>query len=162
MDASLIITIFLMALVIAVTAGLWARSRGARPLMGGTGMLMIPLGLYFLGVTRLAYNGVISLIDWAQRTAWSPTMTWGISLVGVGILLFIVSRFITPAAPHVSEKRPQPAVAPQQGGRTQATARPSAPAVPATTTPAAKPATKQEKTTEDDEVEAILRKRGLL
>lgn len=162
MDASLIITIFLMALVVAITAGLWARSRGARPVMGGIGMLLILLGLYFLGISRLAYNGVISLIDWAQRTVWSQTMTWGVSLVGVGVLLFVVSRFIKPAPPHVSEKRTQPAVTPQPGSRPPATARPGTTAVPAPTPLAGKPAPKQEKTAEDAEVEDILRKRGLL
>ncbi len=161
MDASLIITIFLMALVVAITAGLWARSRGARPIMGGIGMLLIPLGLYFLGITRLAYNGAISLIDWAQRTTWSQTMTWGVSLVGVGFLLFVFSRLIKPAQPHVTDKQTRPAVAPRPGVQPQGANRPSTPAVPATTS-ARRPAPKQEKTTEDAEVEDILRKRGLL
>lgn len=163
MDASLIITIFLMALVVAVTAGLWARSRGARPIMGGIGMLLIPLGLYFLGITRLAYNGVISLIDWAQRTVWSQTMTWGVSLVGVGVLMFVVSRFIKPAPPHVSQKRTQPAVTPPPGTRPPTTARPATAAVPATSASVGRTAPKPEKTSsEDAEVEDILRKRGLL
>ncbi len=161
MDASLIITIFLMALVIAVTAGLWARSRGARPLMGGIGVLLIPLGLHLLGITRLAYNGVISLIDWAQRTVWSQTMTWGVSLVGVGLLMFVVSRFIKPAPPHVSEKKATPAVAPQQPAGRPGTNRTPTPAV-AATSPGSRPVQKQDKTNEDSEVEDILRKRGLL
>ncbi|WP_121902529.1 hypothetical protein [Tessaracoccus antarcticus] len=153
----MIITIFLMTLIVAITAGLWARHRGARPLMGGIGALLIPLGLYLLGVTRLAYNGVVSLIDWAQRTAWSPVMTWGASLAGVGLLMFVVSRFIQPAA--------RPAVEPDRKAAVASKARPgqSSSAVVATG-PAAKPAPAKApaRTAEDDEVEDILRKRGLL
>ncbi|MGV8846946.1 hypothetical protein [Tessaracoccus sp.] len=156
MDSSLVITVFLMALIVAVTAGLWARSRGARPLMGGIGVLLIPLGLYLLGITELAYNGVISLITWAQRTVWSPTMTWGVSLAGVGVLMFLASRLIKPAERRVVEKSsPSPQVA----------SRPAAATPARTVAPAsvvAKPEAKQAKTSEDDEVEDILRKRGLL
>ena len=155
MDAPLIITIFLMALIVAVTAGLWARNRGARPLMGGIGALLIPLGLYLLGITRLSYNGVISLIDWAQRTVWSPTMTWGVSLAGAGILLFAVSRFVKPAERHVAAKPERPAVAPRPAAGQPTT-------TVATPSPAVKPPQKQAKTSEDAEVEDILRKRGLL
>ncbi|MDO5735745.1 MAG: hypothetical protein Q4P15_04665 [Propionibacteriaceae bacterium] len=155
MDAPLIITIFLMALIVAVTAGLWARSRGARPLMGGIGFVLIPLGLFLLGITRLTYNGVISLIDWAQRTVWSTTMTWGATLAGVGLVMVVVSRFIKPAQRRVVEKPASPQVAPRPG----AAEKPRGVVVPPTV---GKPVAKQEKTSEDAEVEDILRKRGLL
>ena len=155
MDAPLIITIFLMALVVAVTAGLWARSRGARPMVGGIGLLLVPLGLYMLGVTRLAYNGVISLIDWAQRTVWTQTMTWGAVLAGVGVLLFVVSRFIK-TAPHHNRAEKRPATQ-------QSAGRPATPVVAATRPVAPSTDTKPAaKTAEDAEVEDILRKRGLL
>lgn len=155
MDSSLVITVFLMALIVAVTAGLWARSRGARPLMGGIGALLIPLGLYLLGITELAYNGVISIIEWAQRTSWSPTMTWGASLAGVGVLMFLTSRLIKPTERRVVEKSTSPQVASRPAAATPA--RTVAP-----TSAVAKPEAKQAKTSEEVEVEDILRKRGLL
>ena len=156
MEAPLIITIFLMTLIVAITAGLWARHRGVRPLMGGIGVLLIPLGLYLLGITRLSYNGVVSLIDWAQRTVWSPVMTWGATLAGVGLLMFIVSRFIKPTVRPIVEQSGKPAVSPQGRAPRTATA--------VSTGPAAKPASAKApaRTAEDDEVEDILRKRGLL
>lgn len=156
MEPALIITISLMVFIAAIAAGLWARRPGVRPIMGGLGVLLIPLGLYLFGLSHLAYNGIVSIIDWAQGTVWSTTMTWGISLVGAGLLLFVVSRFVNPAerkSVTKADKADNPAVA-----RTSSTGRP--PAV-ATTPPPGQPAP-QKKTAEDDEVEDILRKRGLL
>lgn len=155
MDLPLIITISLMVLIAAVSAGLWARRPGTRPMMGGIGLLLIPLGLFFFGITHLAYNGVISIINWAQHTVWSPMMTWGVSLTGVGLLMFLVSRFVKPAERKTVTESDRPAVAPQSGaGRPSGTI--------ATRPPADKPAPNQGKTSEDAEVEDILRKRGLL
>lgn len=153
MDVPLIITIGLMVFIAAISAGLWARRPGVRPVVGGIGALLIPLGLYLFGLTHLAYNGVISIIDWAQRTVWSTTMAWGVSLLGVGIVLFVVSRFIKPAERKVATKPDAPTVAARPS-----TGRPAAVA----TGPAAQPVPQQKKSAEDDEVEDILRKRGLL
>ncbi len=156
MTAALIITISLMVLFVAVSAGLWARRPGVRPVMGGLGLVLIPLGLYLFGLIDLAYNGVVSIIDWAQRTLWTTTMTWGASLVGVGLLLFLISRFVRPAQRKVGTQSESPAVA------TAPVRRPGS-SVAGTPQPAVTAAPKQEKkTTEDAEVEDILRKRGLL
>lgn len=157
MDAILIITISLMVLFAAVSAGLYARRPGVRPLMGGLGLVLIPLGLYLFGLSGLAYNGVLSIIDWAQRTPWTPVMTWGVSLVGVGLILFLVSRFVKPAQRKVAEPATAPAVS------SASPSRPGASRVATSTPPPAVTAPRQEKkTSEDAEVEDILRKRGLL
>lgn len=118
--------------------------------------MLIPLGLYLFGITDLAFNGIVSIIDWAQSTVWSTTMTWGASLAGAGLLLFVVSRFVKPAGRKTVAEPVRPTVvAPQSTA--------GKPAVTGTATPAAaNPAPKQAKTAEDAEVEDILRKRGLL
>lgn len=158
MEAPLIVTIALMVLFAAVSAGLWARRPGARPIMGGIGAILIPLGLYLFGLMDLAYNGVVSIIDWAQRTPWTVLMTWGVSLVGVGVILFLVSRFIKPAGRPVATKPETPAVA----STTTPTGRAGAGAVTASSSSAQPAPVSAKKTAEDDEVEDILRKRGLL
>lgn len=154
MEPPLIITIALMVFIAAISAGLWARRPGVRPIMGGLGVLLIPLGLYLFGLSELAYNGIVSIIDWAQGTVWSTTMTWGISLVGAGLVLFVVSRFVNPAErKSVTKADKAPAAAAPTAGR---------PAAVTATPPAGQQAPPQKKTAEDDEVEDILRKRGLL
>ncbi len=158
MDVPLIITIALMVFFAAIFAGLWARRPGIRPVLGGLGLVLIPLGLWLFGITDLAYNGVISIIDWAQKTAWTTTMTWGVSLAGAGLVIFMISRFIRPAQRKSVTRAENPAVAPAPG--TAAARRPGASAAaPAAGNP---PAQQGKKTAEDSEVEDILRKRGLL
>ncbi len=167
MDVPLIITIALMVFFAAVFAGLWARRPGVRPVLAGLGLVLIPLGLWLLGITDLAYNGVLSIIDWAQRTVWSTTMTWGASLAGAGLLLFLISRFIKPAQRKAVTQSETPAVARNQAQAPVTTQRPGASAAsapPAGQSAAGQPAPgqPQKKTAEDAEVEDILRKRGLL
>ena len=160
MDVPLIITISLMVLFAAIFAGLWARRPGVRPVMGGLGLVLIPLGLWLFGLTDLAYNGVVSIIDWAQRTVWTTTMTWGVSLAGAGLLIFMISRFIKPAQRKSVTRSETPAVAPAPS--TAPVSRPGASVAPAPSAGQPAPAQPEKKTAEDAEVESILRKRGLL
>ena len=162
MDAPLIITIALMVFFAAIFAGLWARRPGVRPVMGGLGLVLIPLGLWLLGVTDLAYNGVISIIDWAQRTVWTTTMTWGVSLAGAGLVIFLISRFISPAQRKAVTKTDRPEVAPRSQQSTSSASRPGARTASAAPAGQPAPVERQKKTAEDAEVEDILRKRGLL
>ena len=158
MDVPLIITIALMVFFAAIFAGLWARRPGVRPVMGGLGLVLIPLGLLLFGISDLAYNGVVSIIDWAQKTVWTTTMTWGVSLAVGGLLIFMISRFIRPAERKIVTQSDKPAVA---QSHTAPARHPGASvaAAPAAGRPVAQT---EKKTAEDSEVEDILRKRGLL
>lgn len=161
MEASLLITICLMTLIAAATVGFWARNHSARPIVGGIGFLLVPLGLYLTGLTRLTYNGVLSLIAWAQRTVWDTAMTWGAGLLGFGIVLVVVAGFMA--------AKPRKAVEPKAATSAVAsgTSRPAVAGRPATGSPAAaapqaKPGAKPAVDPEDAEIEALLRKRGIM
>lgn len=161
MEAALFITICLMTVIAALTAGLYARGRNTRTLVAGIGLLVLPLGLYLSGLMRLIYNGVLSIIDWAQRTVWTDAMSWGAGLLGLGLVLLVVSGFIrsnprsraqrvkSPTAPQQAAAAPQGRGAAVTDGR-----KPAAPAKPAGKDPALDP--------EDAEIEALLRKRGIM
>lgn len=158
MEAALFITICLMTVIAAATAGLFARGRNPKTLVAGVGLVVLPLGLYLTGITRLAYNGVLSLIDWAQRTVWTDAMTWGAGLAGFGVVLLVVAGFMkTKARPRQARTGAQPTVAERQ----------AQPAVGQKGAPAAAPQQPQEKKQsgvdpEDAEIEALLRKRGIM
>lgn len=160
MDVPLIITIALMVFFAAIFAGLWARRPGIRPVLGGLGLVLIPLGFWLFGLTNLMYNGVLSIIDWAQRTTWTTTMTWGASLAGAGLLVFLISRFIRPAERKAVTKSEAPAVAPAPASVPVRRAGSKVAPTPSAGQPT--PAQPEKKTAEDSEVEDILRKRGLL
>lgn len=162
MEASLFITICLMTVIAAATAGLFARGRNPRTLVAGIGLVVLPLGMYLTGLTRLAYNGVLSLIDWAQRTVWNEAMSWGAGLLGLGIVLLVIAGFMrTKARPKQVRTRAQ--------GRSTAVDQPAQPSLTRENRPEAATAQQPAKgkqapavDPEDAEIEALLRKRGIM
>lgn len=165
MEAALFITICLMTVIAAATAGLFARGRNPKTLVAGIGLVVIPLGLYLTGVTHLAYNGVLSLIDWAQRTVWTDAMTWGAGLAGFGIVLLVVAGFMkTKARPkqeRVKAQQPQPGVAGKPAPQAAVGAGGGS-AAPAKAAPRPKGGKQAAVDPEDAEIEALLRKRGIM
>ena len=152
---TLLLTIAVTVLILAVAAGVTARTRRARPAVTGVGLAMLPVGLYLTGLTQLTANGIRSLIDWFQRTPWTTVTSWGVGLLVAGAVLLVVAGFLkgsrakTPSEP--------------QAKQTSAPARPqvAAPSNQPTAKPAA--ATKQKGLdAEDAEIEALLRKRGIM
>ena len=152
MPVTLLMTIGLTIVILAVAAGLTARSHRARPAVMGVGLALIPVGLYLTGVTQLAADGVQALIDWLMRTPWTTTTSWGLGLFLGGILLIVVAAFL-PKSRSVAVPATQ-APTPSASGRPQV-AQPSTRPVPA------KPAAKGVDP-EDAEIEALLRKRGIM
>lgn len=166
MSNSLLITIILAVLILAVMVGLWASSRRAKPIVGGIGWILIPVGLYLLGITDLAVNGVMSIVEWAQRTRWDTLMTTGAALAGGGVLLAIVAGFLPGArkAPPASQPAQRPVggaqARPQVGARPAPGAPQPAPATRAQSKPAA--GGKDGLTDEDREIAELLKKRGIM
>lgn len=165
MEAALFLTICLMTVIAAITAGLYARHRNTKTLVAGIGLVVLPLGLYLTGLMRLIYNGVLSIIDWAQRTVWDDTMSWGAGLIGLGLVLLVVAallksnprpRVARAKTPAVAEKRDQPTPSVTTAGGKPAQAQPN----PTAGKPA--PAKQAGLDPEDAEIEALLRKRGIM
>ncbi|MDO5084643.1 hypothetical protein [Arachnia propionica] len=166
MGTALFITIAVMTVIVAITAGLFARGRSLRVLVAGLGLALIPLALQLTGLSILLVNGIGSLVAWAQRTGWNDTMTWGAGLGATGVLLLVVSGFIPKRERAAAPKEPR-AKAAQAGPRRPAVGASSS-TTPDTGTPtgtpqAPQPARKAAPVDEDiDEIEAILKKRGIV
>ncbi len=160
MEISLIVTIALVVIVVAVTAGLWAARRTTRPVLMGLGLALASVGLYLTQLTRLAINGILSIVDWAQRTPWSEAMTWGAGLLAAGIVLLGIGAALKSGptrAPRETARPATPAPGPREG--VSAGQRPS---VTEPKRPTPKPAADKHTDPEDAEIEAILRKRGIM
>lgn len=172
MAVSLIFTLALAIVILGITAGLTARYRSFRALGIGLGLTAFPVGLYLTGLTDLTINGVRSLIDWFQRTPFTNVTAWGIGLSIGGVALFVIGLFLPKGhkpEPHVVTSKvegpgrtgqgkaalgPQPSVS---------AGRPGASSAPAPTAPAGKAAPQQKGLDpEDAEIEAMLRKRGIM
>jgi len=172
MPVSLIVTVAVAIIILSVTAGVTARHRSIRALVMGLGLAAVPVGLFLTGVTDLTINGVISIIDWFRRTPFTTVTGWGIGLAAGGIVLTVIGAFLpkgkgAPAveAPRAKEVRPKGGAAKEQ--QAIAGSRPQQPSAAAAPAPAAQPGTGRPAAQkgldpEDAEIEALLRKRGIM
>lgn len=148
-----------IALIGVVIAGLaWRKGERGRVVQGAA-LAVAPVGLYFTGLLRLVWDAAVAVVGWATSIIFSPTMWFGISLLGLCVVLWVVGGMLTrrsAAKNPVAASSTKPAVT---GGRTVPG---SAPAV---TTPAAKPAKGKAAAADIDpelaEIEAILKNRGI-
>lgn len=154
MPLSLWITIGIAIAFGAVTAGLFANNRSAKTLVSGLGLTLLAPGLYFFGLMDLIVNGVNSIIDWAQRTVFDTTMTVGASLLGLAIVLLLVGALLKPKPRQARQAKPQ------QPRQAQAPA-----ARPGVTSGQPAPAQQPKAPaggSDDDDIEEILRRRGIM
>ena len=168
MGTSLFVTIAVMTVIVAITAGLFAHSRGPRTLAAGLGLALLPLALLLTGMSDLLVSGIESLIAWLERTGWTNTMSWGAGIGGLGILLIAVARFLPgpkprqeqdSAAPRerpaAKQSKPKPAV-------TKQAQQPASSSGPAKQPGGAAPQKGAGGDEDFDEIEAILKNRGIV
>ncbi len=148
----------LLGVIITVVAA--RRGRRGRVLQG-IGLALAPIALYFSGLLRLLWDGAVAVGTWAGRVIPSPTVWFGLSLLAVCIVLWVVGGFIAKRSP----KRVRGAKA---GAGTQAAvvARPAGSGnVRSGSGPSTAPANaKGSKPPVDDdmaEIEALLKSRGI-
>lgn len=163
---ALLVTLGLTLLFVAVTAGLFAHNRGVKTLLAGIGISLLPFGLYLFGLTDLVVNGIRSLVDWAQRTYFDTWMTVGAVMTGLGVLLLIISAFVKPATRQRPVAGQQTRTAAGHQGRAAVGTSPGKQAAPAPRpggqAAAAPGSTKGKSGDEEDEIEEILRRRGIM
>lgn len=141
----LICTAALAVLVLLWTFLRFQTGAGARPLLRGLGVILALVGLYLSGMTLLIGNGIRSIYDWAHRTHMSTTMIIGFSLIGAGLLFWLIGTLIRPRT-----KDDRRAVRATKKGAT-----------PVSSAPRTSGATTTATTDEDREVEELLNKRGI-
>lgn len=156
MPLSLLLTIGSTSVILAVTAGLTVRSRRARPAVMGLGWALIPVGLYLTGLTQVIVEGIRAFIDWLMSTPWTVLTSWGLGLFVGGVLLIVIAVFLPKTGKAAAPSVPQPTTA--KSKRPQV----ATPAPAAKPTPARQPEAQRGVDPEDAEIEALLRKRGIL
>lgn len=158
MELTLLFTLGIALVILAVAAGLTARSRRARPLVMGVGLACVAVGLYLTGLTSLAINGINSLIAWFQRTVFTTVTAWGIGLAVGGLVLWIIGSRLSKEPKRPKE---QPAAAAGTRGVPVTAGQPPA-GQPTAKGRAASPGQQRAVDPEDAEIEALLRKRGIM
>ena len=153
------------------------RMRGNRHLLQGIGLILIPIGLWLTGVMELLVQGVEAVYRFFADNALDTLAVAGLIVLGVGVLVFMASALITPIARSESKERRLARKQEQQkfaaaqaaseqravgAGTSNAGARTSADQAVAVPKPAAQqPAASKGMSTEDAEIEALLKKRGI-
>ncbi len=139
----------LTLLGIIATGVAWRRGNKGR-VVQGVGLALAPIALYFSGLLRLLWNGIVAVGTWASTLIFSPLVWLGMALFGLCIVLWVIGGFVA----RRSTPRPKEA---------EATSGASAPAaLPAKGRGGRAPARQQaEVDPELAEIEALLKSRGI-
>ena len=141
----------LTLLGIIATGIAWRRGNKGR-VVQGVGLALAPIALYFSGLLRLLWNGIVAVGTWASTLIFSPAIWLGMALLGLCVVLWVVGGFVA------RRSRAAAPAAPAKG----ATGRPTATALPAKGKSGQAPARNQpEVDPELAEIEALLKSRGI-
>lgn len=166
----------LIGLVYALIS--WRAGYGAGRILEGLGLIALSAGLFLSGLMKLAYDLVAALIGWGASLVWTTLVGAGIGALALAVVLWLVAGALNRRGVGVRTKEDirarreeRRAARAGKGGQPPAGTRPGAatPAArPATTsTPTAATGTKPSTAKADgsgdefDEIEDILRKRGI-
>jgi len=119
------------------------RRRGLAAGLRGLSLSLLPLVAYLTGLLQLVWRVAGAVVSWATHLAFSPAVWIGIALAGFSLVLYAVSSRLAARAPGRRIERPGGADAPRTSVERSAQA----------STPAAED--------EFDEIEELLRKRGI-
>ncbi len=134
-----------LALLGVIATGIaWRRGNKGR-VVQGVALALAPIALYFSGLLRLLWNGIVAVGTWASTLIFSPAIWFGMALLGLCLVLWVVGGFIA--------RRSRPSTK-----AVSATTQSSAAALPAKKRPARNQPPVDE---EMAEIEALLKSRGI-
>jgi hypothetical protein len=138
----------LTLLGVIATGIAWRRGNKGR-VVQGVGLALAPIALYFSGVLRLLWNGIVAVGSWAAKIIFSPAVWFGLSLLGLCLVLWVVGGFLARRFPAKKSAR--------------VTATSTAGSLPAPTRGGTKAKQAQQAPIDEDmaEIEALLKSRGI-
>ena len=79
-----------LALLGIIATGIaWRRGNKGRVIQG-IALALAPTALYFSGLLRLLWNGVVAVGSWASKIIFSPTVWFGLALLALCLVLWVV------------------------------------------------------------------------
>jgi hypothetical protein len=158
----------------------WLRKHSWRVLLRGTGFVLLPIGLYFLGGMNAAYRGVNSLFTWANATYMGPKLLIALIISGVGLALYVVGSCWPPVIGDEAKARRAAIAERKAANKAELAAAPGTPAAaPAAAGPngtlaltpttgahtapsgAGPTSSLEPSSATEDEIDAILRRHGI-
>jgi hypothetical protein len=132
----------LALLGVIATGFAWRRGNKGRVIQG-VALALAPVALYFSGLLRLLWNGIVAVGTWASTLVFSPAIWFGMALLGLCVVLWVVGGIVA------RRSRSRAKAAPSKGS--------------AAALPAKGKSTRNEPPVDDDmaEIEALLKARGI-
>lgn len=149
------ICIAVSALSVILAVVLWLRDRRGGAVQA-VGFAFLPIGLYVSGLAPLVADGVKALLAWARAATVDTMVGTGLGLIGLSVVLWFVGVWVGrrgAAKRAVQGTRPSPAVGSKTSAPAATSRKEAAPKAAGGKKGAADP--------EMDEIEAILRNRGI-
>jgi len=99
----------LSLLGVIATGVAWRRGNKGRVIQG-ISLALAPIALYFSGLLRLLWNAAVAFGSWASKIIFSPAVWFGLSLLGLCIVLWVVGGLLArrSAATKSNEVSAQP------------------------------------------------------
>lgn len=178
-DVLLIACLALVLIGLVYTLISWRAGYGTGHVLEGLGLAGLSVGIYLSGLMQLAYDLLAALVAWARALVWTPQVQIGIGALVLAVALWLVAGALNRRGVGVRSKEDRQARneerAAAKADKKQQKAAPATPSAPSTsagkvTTAAAAPAARTGakkagqgagQGDEFDEVEDILRKRGI-
>ena len=139
-----------LALLGVIATGIaWRRGNKGRVIQG-IGLALAPIALYFSGLLRLLWDAIVAFGTWASKIILSPAVWFGLSLLGLCVVLWVVGGLIARRSTGTKSKA--------------VSAESSASALPAKKSGKASGKTRQSEPPIDEElaeIEALLKSRGI-
>lgn len=83
-----------LALLGVIATGIaWRRGNKGRVIQG-IGLALAPIALYFSGLLRLLWDAIVAFGTWASKIILSPAVWFGLSLLGLCVVLWVVGGLL--------------------------------------------------------------------
>jgi hypothetical protein len=93
-----------LALLGVIATGIaWRRGNKGRVIQG-IGIALAPIALYFSGLLRLLWDGIVAFGTWASKIILSPAVWFGLSLLGLCVVLWVIGGLIARRSPSAKSK----------------------------------------------------------
>ena len=83
----------LTLLGVVATGIAWRRGNKGR-VVQGIGLALAPIALYFSGLLRLLWDAIVAFGSWASKIILSPAVWFGLSLLGLCVVLWVVGGLV--------------------------------------------------------------------
>ncbi|HVK44355.1 MAG TPA: hypothetical protein VM429_05575 [Micropruina sp.] len=100
----LIVVIGWTVLGLLLVAVIWTRSPW-KAVLAWLGLALLPLGIWLVGLSQAAVDGWNTLALWWQSLVFTIPVVIGLSMLGLGLVLLLVSRLV-PSRPRVRKDKP--------------------------------------------------------